>query len=379
MSNDSSHDDRSRARQTRDDSRYDHRRHGSRNPLLRVENLTTRFYGSEVVSAVDGISYEIAAGETVGLVGESGSGKSVSVRSLVGLVDSPGSIDDGAVYWKGQDLVGMSNSELRSIRGAEIAMVFQNAHAALDPTYTIGEQIVEAVQSHRDLGTAAARAEAENLLSEVGIPNPGANLDRYPHEYSGGMAQRAMIAMSLAGEPELLIADEPTTGLDVSIQAQIIDLFRRLVRERDMSLVLISHDIGVVSQICERILVMYAGRIAERGSRKQLLESPRHPYTRTFLDSIPDVDRERDVSSIPGSPPDLSDPPSGCRFHPRCPEADAGICDAEPAPTIDFGEGHTAACYAYTDEYDGPADFDAEDAAVESASPVPDGAGGEDQ
>mgnify|MGYP000403217792 CR=1 FL=1 len=342
-------------------------------PLLRVENLTTRFYTGDVVSAVDGISYDLAAGETLGIVGESGSGKSVSVQSLVGLVDSPGRIDEGSVYWKGRDLVAASAADLRSVRGAEIAMVFQNAHAAFDPTYTVGEQLVEAVRSHRDLSKSAAREEARDLLAEVGIPNPEANLDQYPHEYSGGMAQRAMIAMSLAGEPELLIADEPTTGLDVSIQAQIIDLFRRLVRERDMSLILISHDLGVISQVCERILVMYGGRIAERGTRRQLLESPRHPYTRTFLDSIPDVDRKRDISSIPGSPPNLSDPPSGCRFHPRCPEAEAGLCDAAPAPTMDFGEGHTAACYAYTDEYDGPADFDREGVLAESSDPVTDG------
>jgi oligopeptide/dipeptide ABC transporter ATP-binding protein len=335
-------------------------------PVLRVENLTTRFYTGEVTTAVDGIDYELAAGETLGIVGESGSGKSVSVRSLVGLVDSPGSIDEGSVYWKGDDLVAASDAELRAVRGAEIGMVFQNAQAAFDPTYTVGTQIVEAIRAHRDTAKSAAREEAAELLAEVGIPNPDANLDQYPHEYSGGMAQRAMIAMALAGEPELLIADEPTTGLDVSIQAQIIDLFRRLVEDREMSLILISHDLGVVSQICERMLVMYGGRIAERGSRRQLLESPAHPYTRSFLDSIPRVDRKEAISSIPGSPPDLSNPPEGCRFHPRCPAAEAGVCDAEPPPTVEFGDGHDATCYAYTDGYDGPAAFDTERGVVRS-------------
>jgi oligopeptide/dipeptide ABC transporter ATP-binding protein len=341
-------------------------------PLLRVENLTTRFYTGEVITAVDGIDYELAAGETLGIVGESGSGKSVSVRSLVGLVESPGSIDEGSVYWKGNNLVAASDAELRSVRGAEIGMVFQNAQAAFDQTYTVGTQIVEAIRAHRDFAKSAAREEAAELLAEVGIPNPDANLDQYPHEYSGGMAQRAMIAMALAGEPELLIADEPTTGLDVSIQAQIIDLFRRLVDDREMSLILISHDLGVVSQICERMLVMYGGRIAERGNRRQLLESPAHPYTRSFLNSIPRVDRNESISSIPGSPPDLSNPPEGCRFHPRCPAAEAGLCDAERPPTIEFDDGHDATCYAYTDEYDGPATFDTDRGVVQSdADDVP--------
>jgi oligopeptide/dipeptide ABC transporter ATP-binding protein len=330
-------------------------------PLLSVEGLTTRFYTDEVVSAVDGISYDLRAGETLGIVGESGSGKSVSVRSLVGLVEEPGRIDEGAVRWKGEDLVGASRRQLRSVRGAGIGMVFQNAKAAFDPTYTVGEQIVEAVRAHRDLSKRAAREEARGLLAEVGLPNPESNLDAYPHEYSGGMAQRAMVAMSLAGEPELLIADEPTTGLDVSIQAGIIDLFRELVRERDMALILISHDLGVVSQVCERILVMYAGRIIERGTRRQILGSPRHPYTRSFLESIPDVDRRKELSSIPGSPPNLGAPPPGCRFHPRCPVADAGLCDTERPPPVDFGEGHVATCHAYTDAYAGEADYGAED------------------
>ncbi|MFB6112403.1 MAG: ABC transporter ATP-binding protein [Halobacteriaceae archaeon] len=324
--------------------------------LLRVENLTTRFYTDRVVSAVDGISYTLDTGDTMGIVGESGSGKSVSVRSLVGLIDEPGRIDDGAVYWKGEDLVTADAQRLREVRGAEIGMVFQNAKAAFDPTYSVGAQLVEAIRAHRDCSRGVARSRAADLLAEVGIPNPEENLDRYPHEYSGGMAQRAMIAMALAGEPELLIADEPTTGLDVSIQAQIIDLFRDLVEEREMALILISHDLGVVSQVCERFLVMYAGRIAERGRREAVLSEPKHPYTQAFLASIPDVDRPRDLSSIPGSPPNLEDPPAGCRFHPRCPKADDGLCNGDPPPEIGFGDGHAASCYVYTAEYQGPAE-----------------------
>jgi oligopeptide/dipeptide ABC transporter ATP-binding protein len=331
---------------------------GADEPLLAVENLVTRFYTEEVVSAVDGVSYELDAGETLGIVGESGSGKSVSVRSLVGLVDEPGRIDSGEVRWKGTDLVGAHNRELRSVRGAEIAMVFQNAEAAFDPTYTVGEQIVEAVTAHRDLSKSDARAAAVDLLEEVGIGDPVGRLDDYPHEYSGGMAQRAMIAMALAGEPELLIADEPTTGLDVSIQAGIIDLFRELVAEREMALILISHDLGVVSQLCERLLVMYAGRVAERGTRRQLLTAPKHPYTKAFLDSIPDVDTKSIPAAIPGSPPNLSAPPSGCRFHPRCAVAEAGRCDRERPPTAVFPASQEADCFAYTDEYEGDAAYD---------------------
>ena len=334
---------------------------GDDEPLLSVRNLTTRFYTEQTVSAVDGVSYDLEAGETLGIVGESGSGKSVSVRSLVGLVEEPGRIDAGEVRWKGEDLVGASNRTLRSVRGAEIAMVFQNAEAAFDPTYTVGEQIIEAVRAHRDLSKEDAKAEAVSLLEEVGIGDPEGRVDDYPHEYSGGMAQRAMIAMALAGEPELLIADEPTTGLDVSIQAGIVDLFRELVAKRDMSLVLISHDLGVVSQLCERMLVMYGGRVAERGTRRQLLTEPKHPYTRAFLDSIPDVDANSSPEAIPRSPPNLGDPPAGCRFLPPCAVAEAGLCDRERPPTVAFPAGQEADCFAYTEEYTGEAEYDRSD------------------
>ncbi|MFW5948130.1 MAG: ABC transporter ATP-binding protein, partial [Halolamina sp.] len=281
--------------------------------LLQVENLRTQFGRRDPLVAVDGVSYELREGETVGIVGESGAGKSVSVRSLGGLVDD-GEVE-GSVRWRGEELIGAPQRKLRAIRGSGIGMVFQNAEAAFDPSRTVGAQIVEAVRASHDRTREAAREDAINLLEEVGIGDPEGRFRDYPHEYSGGMAQRAIIAMALAGEPDLLIADEPTTGLDVSVQAGIVDLFRELVAKRDMSLLLISHDLGVVSQLCERMLVFYAGRIVERGSRKQLLGSPRHPYTQAFLRSVPDVDVRRDLEPIRGSPPSLDDPPPGCRFH----------------------------------------------------------------
>jgi len=325
-------------------------------PLLHVENLRTQFGRRNPLVAVDGISYDLGDGETLGIVGESGPGKSVSVRSLVGLVDD-GEVT-GSVRWRGEELVGATQRQLRGVRGSGIGLVFQNAEAAFDPTETVGAQIVEAVRASRDLSKRAARAEAVDLLAAVGIGDPAGRFDDYPHEYSGGMAQRAIIAMALAGEPDLLIADEPTTGLDVSVQAGIVDLFRELVAERDMSLLLISHDLAVVSQLCERIMVMYAGRIIERGSRKQLLGSPRHPYTQAFLDSVPDVDERRELEPIGGSPPSLDDPPAGCRFHPRCPAAATGLCDGAAPPTVRFDDGddtqrREATCYAYTDPHPG--------------------------
>lgn len=332
-------------------------------PQLQVQDLRTQFGRENPLVAVDGISYDLREGETLGIVGESGAGKSVSVRSLVGLIDDPGEVE-GSVRWRGEELVGAPGRKLRSVRGSGIGMVFQNAEAAFDPSLTVGTQIVEAVRASRDLSKQAAREEAIDLLAEVGIGDPGGRFDDYPHEYSGGMAQRAIIAMALAGEPDLLIADEPTTGLDVSVQAGIVDLFRDLVAERDMSLLLISHDLGVVSQLCERIAVMYAGRIVERGSRKQLLGSPRHPYTQAFLHSVPDVDVRKDLEPIGGAPPSLENPPSGCRFHPRCPAAEAGVCDGAAPPTVEFGDGHEATCYAYTDAHPGGDEYDRE--AVES-------------
>ena len=350
-----------------DDTHASDARAADDQPLLRVEGLRTRF-GS--LTAVDGIGFELRAGETLGIVGESGAGKSAAVRSLVGLIDD-GEVA-GSVEWRGEELVGAPAETLRAVRGSGIGMVFQNAEAAFDPTRTVGRQIVEAVRASRDLPKRDARAAAVDLLGEVGIGDPEGRFGDYPHEYSGGMAQRAGIAMALAGEPELLIADEPTTGLDVSVQAGIVDLFRDLVAERDMSLLLISHDLGVVSQLCERIAVMYAGRIVEHGSRKALLGTPRHPYTRAFLRSVPDVDERRELEPIGGSPPSPESPPAGCRFHPRCPAAEAGLCDGAAPPTVWFSDAaatdhpHEATCYGYTDAHSGGDAFDR--GAVESVA-----------
>jgi len=320
--------------------------------LLEVEDLTTRFDTEQgTVTAVDGISYVIEGGDTVGIVGESGSGKSVSVRSLVRIIDSPGRIESGRVYWKGRNVLEMSQSELRQIRGEEISMIFQDPGNALDPTYTVGYQIVEAIRAHRDVDEEAAWDEAVGLLDEVGIPSPEESVHQYPHEYSGGMKQRAMIAIALANQPSLLIADEPTTGLDVTIQAKIIELFERLQETYDMTILLITHDIGVVSEVCDDIMVMYAGRIVERGSRDEILHDARHPYTQALLRSVPRIDEPSELSPIEGSPPNLVDPPSGCRFHPRCPEAKP-MCSGEIPPDVPFERGHSAECYIYTEEWE---------------------------
>ncbi len=320
-------------------------------PLLEVENLTTQFHTDEgTVSAVDGISYTVDPGEIVGIVGESGSGKSVSVRSVVRLIDSPGRIEGGHVYWKGTDILRMDADELRSLRGDEIAMVFQDPREALDPAQTVGAQIIEAVRAHRDVTKREGRDRAIELLTEVGIANPSEAISQYPHEYSGGMAQRALIAMALASEPDLLIADEPTTGLDVTIQAQLLDLLRELQQRRDMAIVMISHDLGVVSELCETLIVMYAGRIAEQGAIEEVLVSPKHPYTRLFFESVPRVDNPDALEPIAGSPPNLASPPSGCRFRDRCPEAKP-LCAHDRPPEVEFGNGHRAACFASTEEY----------------------------
>lgn len=320
-------------------------------PLLEVKNLTTQFHTDEgTVSAVDDISYTVEAGDIVGIVGESGSGKSVSVRSLVRLIDTPGVIESGKVYWKGNDVLKMSAEELRTLRGDEIAMVFQDPREALDPAQTVGAQIIEAIRAHRDLSKRQARERAIELLIEVGIGGPEEAIDDYPHEYSGGMAQRALVAMALASEPDLLIADEPTTGLDVTIQAQILDVLEELQAERDMAIVMISHDLGVISELCERLIVMYAGRIVEQGAIEDVLSDPKHPYTQLFLESVPRIDNPGSLTPIEGSPPNLTNPPSGCRFRDRCPSAKP-ICGRDRPPETEFANGHRAACFAYTEAY----------------------------
>jgi oligopeptide/dipeptide ABC transporter ATP-binding protein len=289
-------------------------------PLLEVKGLRTSFYTTDgVVRAVDGIDFHVNRGEIMGLVGESGCGKSVTSLSILRLVAKPGRIDAGAVIFDGRDLLGLNNDEMRKIRGDRISMIFQQPQSSLNPVQQAGRQIAEVLEIHRDMKPKVARDRALQLLRMVGIPDPERRLDSYPHELSGGMAQRVMIAMALACEPELLIADEPTTALDVTIQAQILDLIQGLRVETGTAVILITHDLGVVAEMCDRVAVMYAGEIVEQGTTIDLFRDPRHPYTRGLIDSIPVVGRIRDeLAVIPGNVPNLIDLPPACRFAPRC-------------------------------------------------------------
>ncbi len=309
-------------------------------PLLSVEHLRVAFEGSQV--AVDDVSFVLAPGETLGIVGESGSGKSLTALSILAL--APGTVT-GHVRYGGRDLLALSESALNSVRGSEIAMIFQEPMTALNPVFTVGRQIAESLQVHLGLNAAAARVRCVELLRQVGIADPQARLDRYPHELSGGMRQRVMIAIALACNPKLLIADEPTTALDVTIQAQILALLRELQTRLGMALVLITHDLGVVAQTVDRVLVMYGGRIVEQGPVLSIFDAPAHPYTRLLLESIPSLEHERErLAVIPGAVPPLSDMPSGCRFHPRCPQA-GDDCRAQVPLSRDLGHGHRAACF----------------------------------
>ena len=290
--------------------------------LLEIRNLTTRFYTHEgVVHAVNGISYSLGSGEVLGIVGESGSGKSVSVLSVMRLIpDPPGKITDGEVVFCDRDLLQLSEGEMERVRGAEIAMIFQDPMTSLNPVLTVGYQITEALELHQGMDENQARERAAELLSMVGIPNATERLDDYPHQFSGGMRQRAMIAMGLSCNPMLLIADEPTTALDVTIQAQIIDLVKRLQEQMEMTIIWITHDLGVIARLAQRVLVMYAGYIIEDAPVDDLFATPRHPYTLGLLGSLPRLDETSDVelTSIPGQPPDLVALPKGCPFAPRC-------------------------------------------------------------
>jgi len=292
--------------------------------LLEVENLETNFYTEDgVVSAVDGVSYQINRGEAFGVVGESGAGKSVTSLSVMRLIEDPGRIEAGEIRFKGRDLLSMSDEELRDIRGNEIAMVFQDPLTALNPVYTVGEQIAEAVRHHRDVSKAQARERSVEMLDQVGIPDPDQRFDQYPHEFSGGMQQRVVIAMALSCDPDLLICDEPTTALDVTIEAQILELLDDLSEEFDMAIQLITHDLGVVAGLCDRVMVMYAGSVAEQGDVEDIYYDPKHPYTVGLMSSIPRIGDSRErLDTIPGTMPDLVQLPPGCSFHPRCPYAE---------------------------------------------------------
>ncbi|HJS30900.1 MAG TPA: ABC transporter ATP-binding protein [Alphaproteobacteria bacterium] len=318
--------------------------------LLSVEGLRVVFGdGAREQVAVDGISFALGPGEVVGIVGESGCGKSITALSILRLVpDPPGRIAGGRVVFAGGDLAALAEDEMRQVRGRDIAMVFQEPMTALNPVFTVGEQIAETLRVHEGIDRAAARARARRLLDHVGIANAGARLDQYPHELSGGMRQRVMIAIALACKPKLLIADEPTTALDVTIQAQILALLAELQRELGMAMILITHDLGVVAETVDRVLVMYAGRIVEEGPVARVFELPSHPYTRLLMESIPSLDHDRArLPTIPGMVPSLADLPPGCRFHPRCPEARLQCRERAPG-LVAVEAGHRSACIALT-------------------------------
>ncbi len=317
-------------------------------PLLQVEDLKTLFRTNEgVVRAVNGISYTLDQGESLGIVGESGSGKSVSSLSILRLIPQPpGEIAGGKVLFRGRDLLGLSEAGMREIRGKEIAIIFQDPMTSLNPVLTVSRQMTESMETHLGLTPAQARARAVELLELVGIPSAAARADDYPHQFSGGMRQRVMIAMAISCNPKLLIADEPTTALDVTIQAQILELIKRLRRELGTAVILITHDLGVVAGMCDRVAVMYAGYIVESAPARRLFADPRHPYTLGLLRSIPrlDADRKRRLVPIEGMPPDLARMPAGCPSVPRCPFA-RERCRAGNPPLRPLGADHQVACW----------------------------------
>ncbi|HEY6058737.1 MAG TPA: ABC transporter ATP-binding protein [Candidatus Limnocylindrales bacterium] len=324
-------------------------------PILEVQGLRTSFHTRDgIVRAVDGIDFRVERGEVMGLVGESGCGKSVTSLSIMRLVASPGRIESGKVLFDGRDLLTLSSEEMRRIRGEQIAMIFQQPTSSLNPVWDVGRQIGEMLEIHRNMKRKAARARALELLRMVGIPDPARRLDAYAHELSGGMAQRVMIAMALACEPDLLIADEPTTALDVTIQAQILDLMRNLREETGTAIILITHDLGVVAEMCDRVAVMYAGEIVEQTDVRTLFAEPKHPYTRGLIGSIPVVGEIREeLAVIPGNVPNLIDLPAGCRFAPRCTarvDFEVALATERHPELLPVAAAHDVRCWLYHDE-----------------------------
>ena len=321
---------------------------GSMNePVLEVRELSTSFFTDDgEVKAVRDVSFDLAAGETLGIVGESGCGKSVTALSILGLVPRPGRVVGGEILFKGRDLLSIDREELRQIRGRDIAMIFQDPLSSLNPVHRIGAQIEEAMRAHDKVAPRDVRPRGLDLLRQVHVPDAARRVRNYPHQFSGGMRQRVMIAMGLSNRPEILIADEPTTALDVTVQAQILQLLRDLNRDLGTSIILITHNLGVVAGLCSRVVVMYAGEIVEQGSTEQIFDAPQHPYTWALLRSLPrvDADRRERLRSIEGLPPDLIAPPTGCKFNPRCPFR-LERCFSEAPELKPVGDGQVAACW----------------------------------
>ena len=316
-------------------------------PILEVEDLKTWFFTSgKTVKAVDGVSFNIHRGETLGIVGESGSGKSVTALSLLKLVPEPGRIVGGKILIDGQDIVPMEESEVRELRGNQVAMIFQDPMTSLNPVLQVGFQVEEAMDSHTRFTKREARQRIVPLLRQVRIPAADRRSHDYPHQFSGGMRQRAMIAMGVSNKPSLLIADEPTTALDVTVQSQVIALLRQLNKEQGTAIILITHNMAVVASLCKRVIVMYAGRVVEAGETRQIFKNPQHPYTWSLLRSIPRIDanRKNRLVTIPGNPPDLSNPPAACKFHPRC-RFRVPRCSVEEPPLGEVDAGQQARCW----------------------------------
>ncbi len=313
--------------------------------LLEVRGLHTYFYTYEgIVRAVNSVSYGLNRGEITGLVGESGSGKSVTAQSIIQLVKAPGKIVSGEVWLDGEDLMSFSQDEMQAVRGRKISMIFQEPRAALNPLFTVGDQISRVIQLREGCTRSVAESHAVDMMRAVEIADPERRASAYPHELSGGMCQRVMVAMALSANPLLLIADEPTTGLDVTVQAQVLDLIRTRVRSAGSACLFITHDLGVVAELCERVIVMYAGRVVEQGPVSEIFARPRHPYTQGLIASTLRVDIDKPISTIPGTVPDAVHLPSGCAFHPRCPFAE-DLCQQEEPAMVEAGPDHTTRCH----------------------------------
>jgi len=317
-------------------------------PILEVDDLHVSFNvrGGEV-QAVRGVNFKVGKGEAIAIVGESGCGKSVTAQTIMRLIPTPpGQIKQGAIRFNGKDLLGLTDKEMQDVRGKDIGMIFQDPMTSLNPTLSVGTQIIEVIQRHMKMNKQEARDRALELLQLVGIPNPATRLKQYPHEFSGGMRQRVMIAIALACNPSLVIADEPTTALDVTIQAQILRLMKDLQQRLGMSIILITHDLGIVADVCDRIVVMYAGKVIESGTKWEVFQNPQHPYTKGLLRSVPRLDQNRNEPLIPiyGTPPDLIKPPMGCGFYSRCSQA-LHICGRMDAEDTNLSDTHSVKCW----------------------------------